>query len=199
MEQIISKEELYELKKFKGEVRGMSFKTTADFILKEEGKEGLKKFEETMAKCGHPISHQKIKPMKFYPLWADALKLLVIKRLFNYSNEKFIEMGIFESKTSLIIRIFVQYFISLERAIKEAPTLCKKYFTVGELKVIEFEPKKRYAIFRIENFNHHPLSCQAHKGYFPSILQMIIKTKVSGEETKCPHRGDDYHEYLLKW
>jgi len=199
MNQIVSKEELDKLKKLKGKVRGMSFKTTEEFILKEKGKDGLKKFEEAMAMLGYPIKYQEIKPMDFYPLWADALKLLVIKRLFDFNNKKFQEMGRFESKISLIMRIFIQYFVSLKKAVKEAPRLWKKYFTVGDLKVVEFDEQKRYVVFRIENFHHHPLSCEAQKGYFPSILQIIVKKPVSCEETKCIHRGDEYHEFLMKW
>ena len=199
MEQIISKEELEELKKIKGEVRKMSFKTTAEFILKEKGEEGLKKLENTMANLGYPIKHETIKPMDFYPLWADAAKLLIIKRLFNFDDKKFQEMGEFEAKISLIMRIFLQYFISLKRAIKEGPRLWKRYFSVGDLKVIEFNTEDKYAIFRLENFYHHPLSCQTHKGYFPTIFQMIIKSKVTCQETKCVHRGDKFHEFLLKW
>ncbi|GAI52915.1 unnamed protein product, partial [marine sediment metagenome] len=31
------------------------------------------------------------------------------------------------------------------------------------------------------------------------IIQMIVGSKVTSEETKCVHRGDEYHEFLLKW
>ncbi len=106
MPSIISKEELEELMKIKGEVRGMGMRTHAEFILKEEGKEGLKKLEEEMAKLGHPIKYRKIKKMSFYPMYLEAPTLVLIQRIFSYDDKKFHEIERFHSKFSLIFRLF---------------------------------------------------------------------------------------------
>jgi len=199
MEEVISKEELEQLKKNKGETRQMSFKTTAQFVLKEKGEEGLKKLEDVMAEAGYPIKYKSVKAMDFYPLWADAIKLLALQKLFGWDDKKFEEMGRFEARNSLIVRVFLQYIISIEKAVKEGPKLWNKYFTKGNLKVIKLDLQNKSAVFRLENFYHHPLSCKTHKGYFPSLFQLIVKSKVRFEETKCIHRGDDYHEFIVKW
>lgn len=199
MEEIISKEELKQLKKIEGETRQMSFKTTAQFVLKEKGDEGLRRLEDTMASAGYPIKYKSIRSMDFYPLWVDAVKLLALERLFNWDDKKFEEMGKFEARNSLIVRVFLQYIISIEKAVKEGPKLWGKYFTKGHLKVLKLDKKNKSAVFRLENFYHHSLSCKTHKGYFPSLFQLIVKSEVTFEETKCIHRGDDYHEFIVKW
>ncbi len=199
MEQIISKEELEELMRIEGETRGMSIKGEADFILKEEGEEGLKKLEETVANLGFPIKFNEVKSMDFYPLYVEAVMLVAIKKLFNYDEKKFQEMGRFESKLSLIIKLFIKYFVSLERAIKVAPRMWRENYTVGNLKVAEFDEEKKYALLRIENFRFHPLHCQDLKGYFSGVIQMIVGKPVTCQEMKCIHRGDEYHEFLMKW
>lgn len=198
MEQIISKEELDELMKIKGEVRGVAIKGEMDFVLKEEGKEGFKKLKDTMEALGYPIEYRKIKPMDFYPLGLHGTVQLAIKRLFNWDDKKFQEMGRFEAKTSLITRLFMRYFFSSEKIVEEAPKMWREYFTVGDLKIIEYDEEKGYSISRLENFRIHPIQCQVLIGYFSSIVQMVIGGRVIGEETKCVFRGDEYHEFLLK-
>lgn len=199
MEQIISKQEIDELMKLKGEVKGMGMKTHAEFILKEEGKEGLEKLEETMENLGHPIKFKEIRGTTFYPLGLEALVLVAMQRLFNYDDKKFQEMGRFHSKFSLIIRLFMKYFISFDRMVKESPNIWRKYFTGGELKVVEHDEEKKYAIFRVEDFRFHSLHCQIMTGILAMVVQMMVKGKAVCEETKCVFRGDEYHEFLLKW
>ena len=197
MEEIITKQEFEELMKLKGETRGVGFQTEAKFILKEEGEEGLKKLENEMTRLGFP--YDKIKTMEFYPMGLLAVALVVIQRLFNYDENKFQEMGKFESKSSLIIRLFMKYFASLERVAKESEKMWRNYYTVGNLKVTELDKDKKYVIVRIENFSLHPILCQVLIGYYVSIVKMVVKSEVTCQEVKCVHKGDEYHEFLLKW
>jgi len=199
MEQVISKQEFDELMKLKGEVKGTGIKTHGKFILKEEGEEGLKKLEDTMAGLGYPIEFREVKATTLYPFGVEAVILLAIKRLFNYDDKKFQEMGRFHAKLSLIIRLFMKYFVSLERVSKEGPEMWRRYFTLGDIEIVEIDEEKRHIIFRVRNFQFHPLHCQILRGSIPTIIQMIVGSKVTSEETKCVHRGDEYHEFLLKW
>jgi len=199
MEQKTLKEEFSGLMKLEGEIRGVAIKSDLDFILKEEGEEGLKKLEETITKLGYPLKHKEINSMDFYPLGLEAITFVAIKRLFNFNDKKFQEMGGSEAKCSLLIRLFMKYFYSIERFAKEVSKIWREYFTVGDLKIIEFNKEKRYVILRLGNFRCHPLHCLSLLGYFPTIVQMIVGSKASCEETKCVHRGDKYHEFLLRW
>ena len=113
MKEIISQEELKKLTNIKGEVRGVALKGELDFVLKEEGKRGLKELKDTLKELGHSIDYEKIKPMEFYPLSLHGTIQLVIKRLFSWDDEKFQEMGKFEAKVSLIARLFMGYFFRL--------------------------------------------------------------------------------------
>jgi len=200
MEETISKEELNELLKIKGELRGNGPKTVGNFILKKEGEEGLKKLEEVLAKVGYLIEYSKIKTMGYYPLAFTSVPLLVAKRLFNFSDKDFQEMGKSDVKFSTIQKIFIKYYVSLKRVVKEAPKMWEKYHTSGELKIIEHDEKKKNIILRIENFKLAGLHCQYLIGYFTAVFELTTKgAKASCEETKCPGRGDEYHEFLIKW
>ncbi len=199
MEQKISKEEFDEFMKIKGEVRGMSLKNIAAFVLKERGKEGLKKLEDTITRLGYPLKYRKIRAMTFYPLGLEPLMMVVAKKVLNFNKEDFRNLGEFSPKTAIIIRLFLQYFLSVRKVAESVTEMWKKYYTVGNIETVELNEEKRYMILRVTDFNLHPVHCQVLEGYFPTVIQMVINTKVHCEETKCFFRGDDYHEYLMKW
>ena len=199
MKNIISKEELNRLIQIEGETRGHSIKNTGDFILKEEGKEGLEKLEKAMARLGYPIKYSEIKETNYYSAKILAITFVVIEKIFDYDAKKFQEMGKFRAKFSIIMRLLMRYLISLDRAVKEMPKMWRKFLTTGDAKVVSFDKKEKYAIIRIENYHFHQIQCRVIEGIFSTILQAIVKSNVTCQEIKCVHRGDKYHEFLLKW
>jgi len=193
MENIIRKEELDELLNVKGEVRGVSLKTQSDFVLEKDGRESYERLKTVLKELG--FSLDEMKPMNFYPLGWERVMLIVIKRLFNYDDEKFVEMGRSEAKVSFIIRLFMKFFVSIDRVVKEIPAMWREYYTVGDLTVSEINKEKRYILLRLKEFPLHPIQFSNLKGYFPSVLQMVV-----GKKTKCEiKKGDDFTEFLLSW
>ncbi|MBZ9572449.1 hypothetical protein KJA15_03905 [Patescibacteria group bacterium] len=201
MNQELTKETVKKLMEIKGEVRGVVFKTDGEFIFKEKGKEGLKELEDELEKLGYPIKYKEIKTMAFYPVGLRALSLLAIKKIFNFNDEKIKEMGIFATKVSLIVKFFIKYVFSLKLAFnKQTSKLWRKHWTVGELVPVELNEEKKYAIIQLKNFNLHPVYCRYLEGYFPGPFQLMVKSpKITCQETKCFFRGDEYHEFLIKW
>ncbi len=187
------------MSEIKGDTRGISMKGDFAYILHKKGKEGLKKVEEEMAKLGYPVTYNNLKEIGFYPMKVEAMTFLVMKKLFGFDREEFVKMGEFNSKVSLIVRLFMKYFVSLELIAREAPRFWRKYYSVGDLKVVEINKKERYIIIRVENFRHHPLHCATVEGYIISLIKMVLGKEVSSEETKCVHRGDEYHEFVVRW
>jgi hypothetical protein len=195
-------EEIRKLMEAEGQTRGVVLKTDADYVLAEKGKEALKKVEEELERLGHPLDYQKIKSMEFYPVGMRALSLLAIKRVLNFDDEKIKDMGFVATKKSLIIKLFVRYFLSVKKVFfEEAPRIWQKHWTKGTLVPVELDEEKKYGILRLKDFDLHPLYCSVYlRGYFSGILQMLVKsTEITCQETKCPFKGNEYHEYLLKW
>ncbi len=199
MRQIISKEELDEIMKIEGEVRGDGIKSYAEFVLIKEGEEGLKRLEDELISLDFPLKLGEIKRMGFYPISLWVIYVLSIKRLFNYNDKKFQEMGDFQIKSSLIIRVFMKYFFSIDKAAKELPKIWKQFFAIGEINVTELNKEKKYLLIKLSNFDVHPISCQIILGVLIKAVEIILKGDVSGKETMCVHRGDQYHEFLIRW
>ncbi|MBD3208433.1 MAG: hypothetical protein GF370_03190 [Candidatus Nealsonbacteria bacterium] len=199
MEKTISKEELDEIKAVKGKVRGLSMLGHAKFLLKEEGETSLEMVEGEMQKLGYDFHYDRIKKLKFYPLSLYCTELLVIQRIFDYDNEKFKTIGEFNSKNSIIVRLFMKYFVSLGSMAKQMPRFWQKYFTVGQMTVPDYNEKERFVVARLDSLKATPLFCEVARGFSSGMCQMITGTKGSCEEMRCVHRGDDCHEYLFKW
>jgi len=198
MEQIISKEELEEIKNIKGELTGEVLKNDLDFVLQKEGEGALERVKVAMENVGYPIND--IKLTNLYPLAMGATLIIVIKKIFSYGTAELEEMGRMEAKiSSHLIRIFMRYFISLSMVVNNVQRMWQEYYKVGRVSMPDYDTKKGYAIFRIENFKAHIFLCQLLGGYFAATLELIVGKKVSPQETKCVHKGDEYHEFLLKW
>lgn len=198
----INREEIKKLMEIKSQARGVVFKTDTEYILDEKGEEGLRELEREMERLGYPIKYKEIKSMGFYPAGLRVLSLLVIKKTFGFDDKKIENMGLVATKKSIIIKLFVRFFLSLERVFfKEAPRIWQKHWTEGELVPVELNEEKKYAVLRLEKINLHPLYCSVYlQGYFAGILQMLIKSpQITCQETKCFFKGDEYHEYLIKW
>ncbi len=199
MENTIPKEEIEKMMNLKGKARGMAIKGEAEFILHEKGEEGLKRLEEEMAKLGCPVDYRKMKAMSFYPVKYEGLTTLILKEVFNFSDDDFRKAGIFESKISFILRMFLRYFYSIKSMAKEASKIWEKYYDFGSLTVKELDEEKKQGVLVVKDFNHHPCYCRTLEGFIGSIVAMITNTDVVCREVKCPHWGHEHHEYLLKW
>jgi len=198
----ITKEEIKKLMEIKSQARGVVFKTDTEYVLAEKGEEGLREVEKELERMGCPIKYREIKTMEFYPAGLRVLSLLAIKKTFNFDDKKIENMGLIATKKSIIIKLFIRFFLSLQRVFfKEAPRIWQKHWTKGELIPVELDEEKKYAILRLKNFSLHPLYCSVYlQGYFAGILQMLIKSpEMTCQETKCSFKGDEYHEYLIKW
>jgi hypothetical protein len=199
MEKILSKEELEKFANLKGEVRGLAIKSDAEFVLKEKGKEGLKKIEDAMAELGYPMKYRELKAMDFYPIALLYVEVLVIGKLFNFDKEKYKELGVFAAKAPMVLRVFMRHLVSFDVIVKRAPKMWKTYYTVGEIEVPDYDKEKKYAVLRIKDYRPPVQQCYILEGYLPTLVKLVVRSPVSCEEVKCVHRGDEYHEFLLKW
>lgn len=199
MQNIIFQEEFDKLINLKGKVRGISVRSYGEYILKNEGRQALEELEKTITDCGHSIEYLKLGNLDFYPLGLEAVTVLAIEHLFGYGDEEMRKVGQFQAKSSIIMKLFMRYFFSVERVIKEVPKMWNKYYTVGRLEVEEYNPEERHLILRLFDFYMTPLQCSDLRGYFPTVLQMVIGSEITCEERKCMYRGDDYHEFFMEW
>lgn len=186
----------------KGEVRGVTLKTDFEFILKERGEEGVKKFEEELKKLGFSIKYKEIQELNYYPAGLRIISLLVIKKIFGYKDNKIREMGARATKISSVLKFFIKYIPSLKKmVVTNTGKVWQNHWTIGTMIPAELNEKEKYAIFQLKDFNLHPIYCRYLEGYITGLFQLIVtSTKITCHETKCSFKGDaQFHEYLVKW
>ncbi|MBD3208733.1 MAG: hypothetical protein GF370_04770 [Candidatus Nealsonbacteria bacterium] len=199
MEKEITKETVESLMNSEGEVLGIGPKSDFEYIKHRFGNEGVEKLEAELERLGHPLKHHTLKDRKFYPIGTQGLIVTAMRNVFDLSDEDFQEVGEFSARLPLIMRVFMKYFFSIETVAREAPRMWRRYYTKGDFKVSEIDKEGKKAVIKISDFNLTPILCETFKGYFRGVVQMVVKGKATCEELKCPHRGDEHHEFLIRW
>ncbi len=199
-EEILDQKIVQKLLSVPGRCRGLAAKDNIDFIVSNEGEGGVAKVEEAMVAAGCPFRIREIKGMDFYPLGLETIMLLAMKKVFNYSDEKFYEVGISNARQSLVVRVFAKYFISLKKMFTEASKMWRRYYDNDNFRPIRLDERKKEIVLRIENFNLHPLHCQVFKGYFTAVVKMIVGRPVRCQETSCAFKDSgNIHEFFITW
>ena len=195
------KQEVIEIMKIPGNVRGAILQTLADYIRYKKKDEGVKMVEEKLKELGHPLKFEEIKPLSWYPESTTVLILFASKEVFNWADDDIFEMGNFTPKSSFIVTMFIKHFVSLKKTLEQSNIHWRKNLDFGEFEPTELNEKEKYIVLRIKGvYKFHRLLCIYHGGYFLRVAQFVIKSKkITIEETKCMLKGAPYHEYLVRW
>jgi len=199
MSEIITKEIAQNLMKLAGEARGTHFVNDFQYILAKEGKLGVKKVEEELKELGFPIKYKEIKNTDFYPVGLRAISLLVIKKVFNWEDEGVRNLCSFATKVSMVIRLYLKFFYSIEKMVEIAPKMWKEYFTIGSLKITKYDKQGKRVVLKVDNFILHSIYCRCLEGFFEDIVKMVVGVKSADcRETKCSVE-DSSHEFVVTW
>ena len=202
----ITEEKIEEMIKTEGRVKGEVFKTDAEYVLEKKGEKGLKILQKETEKLGSPIDYRKIKSADWYPVGLRVVSLLAAMRAFGWQEKEIEKMGASAPKISFIVRIFMKFFLSPEKVAKISPKLWPRHYTIGSLKIVNFRERqekqeiKGSVMVELRDFKVHPILCAYLGGYFLAVATLSAPyTKAIIKETKCPFRGDQYHQYLCEW
>ena len=201
--EIDTQEDIKKILQIEGKIRGVFFQTDAVFILEKEGKEGMAKIKERLAKIepSIPFGDEAV-ATDWYPIGWRVLELLAIKDAFNWTEENFVEMGKAGPKHSFIMKVLFKYFISLEKTAQQAPKHWQRHYSIGKMKIIQIDVNASSGrlVFRLEDFKIHPLFCALLKGYMSQTISMVTGNQnIEAAETKCMFKGDPYHEFTYNW
>jgi hypothetical protein len=198
---LLSKEEIEEIEKIEGKIIGNASKNKFNFVLEKVGKEGIRKIEEEMRKIGHPIKYEEMKNFNWYPAKEDLYLTVIIKRLFNFSDDEIREMGRFNARISLIAKTMMRYFISIEKVAKEVGNYWRKYRTIGKLEAEKIDIENKEIVLVLKDFTGHPIFCRFLEGYFWQISSYVISEKenLKVEEIECVFKGGKVHRFKITW
>lgn len=197
----LKKQDLDNLMKLQGKIRGVVFQTDAKYVLEKEGEEGLQKLEKRTKELGLPISYRGVKALEWHPIGLRVASLLLIKDIFGWDRKEIRKMGQAAPKTSLIVKLFFKLFLSPRRLAVESSKYWKEHHTLGSLKAEKLDIEHRKIILRLTDYTVHPLFCVYLEGYFETVMALSRKSrKAEVKEIRCPfHDSVPYHDYLIQW
>jgi len=127
----VSKEEISEIVSNDGKVRGVVLYTDAEYIRRHEGEETLRRVEQETEEMGYPIDYGKVKLMDWYPIGLRAISLQAIKKVLNWDDEQLKGMGRSAPTYSIITKLMLRYFVSLNTLVERVQSYWDKNYTVG--------------------------------------------------------------------
>lgn len=197
----LNKKSAEKIMEMKGQARGIHFHNDADYVLAEKGKKGIQKVEKKLKELGFPIKYKEIRNLEFYPSGLRALSFLTILKVFGWEKDEEIrKMCAFAAKTSLITRLYIKFFYSVDKLLGKASAIWNEYWTEGKLIVEEYNEKEKRAIVRIEGLNISPEYCCCLEGYIEALARMAIKSKkIECRETVCVFKKGKYHRFKIIW
>jgi len=182
-----------------GNARGDLLLGTISYIKQREGDFGFEEIKKELNRLGCSMNINNINKLKWYPKNVNVLIYFLCTQIFGWGKEDIFELGRSAPKLALITRTLAKYFISVERIFKESSKNWEKYVDFGKAEIGELNSKERYAIVKISDYKFHPVACWYLEGFFVGLLDFVVEGKKTIEETKCMHKGNPYHEFILRW
>ncbi len=194
------KEKARELMAKEGNIKGETVNFILQYIKQKEGEEGFSQVKEKLGELEVPIDIEKVKSFSLIKESFVALLIITCKELFNWTDEDVFNMGKEEPKNSLIVKLLMKYLVSMEKTFEKAPDFWRKFYDFGYLESVEFNENKKYFILRLHKYDIDPVMCKYLAGFFHTMVSFALREgAVSVEETKCIHKTDEYHEYVIGW
>ena len=193
-------EKYKELLKKEGEVKGAVPIAAMKYIEKIEGQEGLDRLLYRLKEFGVEVDFRSLTDKTWIREADSAFFFLVAKDTFGWNDEDVFLVGKSIGKLSFHAKVFARAFVSPRKLFNGASSYWSRYYSFSQLEPVEFNEDEGYFIVRVHDHDFDPLVCTLQRGYIQHLTEVCTgSNNVTSEETACVHRGDSYHEYVVRW
>ncbi len=196
MEKELTNETVKNLLEKEGNVKGDLLLAYFHYIQKTEGDKGLSMVENRLKSVGAEIKESDIEAFSWYPVGYESLIVLAGKETFNWNDDDIFLMGKSITKLSLIVRMMLQFFVSVDKVFEKSPKYWRNSYDFGELEPVGRDGETY--ILRVKGYDIHPVSCIYNAGYIIGVAEMAGSKDIKIDESVCTHKGGDFHEYRIK-
>lgn len=180
-----------------GNCKGAIFRGNIEYVTKKFGKLGLEKLMEDMKEKRHRLDLSNIIDGNWYPMDARLQFLKSTVELFGLDEAQILELGRSGFKQSAIIQIYLKVAGSPKKICKFGPKVWSHNYDTGRLEAEYGGPEGTY--FRIYDFKGVPLLCTYLIGFYTMAYETVGAKDVIVDEPRCIHKGDEFHEFRIKW
>ena len=182
-------------------IKGVSIKSTVEFLKVRLGEAGLAKLIEGMTADEAATLKDSILPSSWYEfsLLRKLMTLAEGKVALPPGRSLAWELGRFSAEEALrgIYKLFFKV-ADMGFIVKKAAYLFPTLYDSGELELVESRPNG--AIMRIKNFDEPCQEfCDRMQGWMERTVELTGRKHATIEHPKCRVRGDAYCEYHGRW
>ncbi|MDZ7726292.1 MAG: hypothetical protein U5L75_01790 [Candidatus Campbellbacteria bacterium] len=183
-----------------GRVRGISLKTDSLGAIKTmSGKDSQEKIQKLLNEIDVDFDLSKIQSYSWYPAAYGPVIYLVAAHLFSWGPKDLEELGRLSTRGSMLIKVIMR-FVSMKVTLRRGSQVWHKYYDFGDLVPVEYSDEGSYIIFKIEEYNVHPINEYYHKGYFGGIVELVTGSdNVVVEVRRSIYQGEESSEYKISW
>jgi hypothetical protein len=194
---MLMKEEADKLMEIKGEVKGVTFQTDAEFVKKNWGQPGIEKLKNELDRLGYPIDYETVKALEWYPMGLRILSLRVVKYLFGLDDQGIKSIGNNAPKVSFVIKMFMKFFVSIPATFAQAAGIWRKHYSLGTLEP-EVHEQEKYTIFYLRGIDVPAELLRYIEGYLERVGEYLLGPGVECNEIKDQSKERDY-VFRLTW
>lgn len=186
------------------QANGRAFLGLIRFIKKTHGAQGDVVLEQVIKDAG-PLAQKvfaeriRVQSWHPYPAFVDFMRAMD-RKLGHADPEFFRKVGSLAGQVDIntILRVYLS-MASADRLIHSCGKVWESYYKdAGQMVAISTDANN--TVVRILDFPEmHPHHCALMVGWMTASLQSIGIKLHSGEETRCMHLGDPYHEFKGNW
>lgn len=186
-----------------GKSVGVTFTTEYQYFLDHVGEDGVQKIEAAMAELGYPFDFSELDTEQWYREGYVALAILVGMELFDWDEDDVYEIGYTATSMSKVLNTAVS-FISVKRALRNAPRLWSRHFDFGELETINHDEEAQTATIRIYDYDFGDHMHAYYCGYFSHMTEILTGSEDQSvvcryRECESPEGYTHCDEYHFDW
>ena len=194
--------EILELEKLQGKERGADIKFLINYVKDKEGADGLKEIKKELAENYSFFlpDAEKVNDVEWISESIPHIFMVAAVRFFDWNDAEIYELGKSALSYSRSIKLFVRYFISIEKSIQKTTEHWNDYYTEGKMIFASFDKEHNRATLELREFKTHPIVCVFICGVIAKIVELITGSKESKvREIECVFKGSDHHTFELTW
>jgi hypothetical protein len=94
---------------------------------------------------------------------------------------------------------YLSRFYGPERLIRSCSRVWPHYYrNAGRMEAVECDPDR--TVLRIQGFARMSgAHCRLMEGWMSQAMALVGAEVIEGSETRCPRRGDPWHEFVCRW
>jgi len=195
------KQEINQYKHLMGKQRAEHVKYYINYVRENYGDKGVKKVKDTIEKMGFDIGDAKqYRDTEWVPeSWAHIF-FVTAARIFDWDDREIQNIGRYIMPRSIITRVFLKYFSTVEKTLKKGVKQWDNNFTRGELEIKDINKEKKEGKFMLKNFPNNPMAYIHFQGYFSRLLEIITgSNKVKVEDPVCLDQDKGNWEWKFHW